>query len=280
MKNIRLLLAYDGTNYAGWQIQPAQPTIQKCIEDAVKQLTGKHVNVLSAGRTDSGVHALGQVASFQSDFNIEPHKWRPALQSRLPEDIVVLESSEVAKDFHATFSTTSKRYRYVIDNSLVEDPFFRKYVWRIQQPLDVQLMQQAANVLIGKHDFRSFETNWPNKASSVRTVKSLTLQRCCGWDVWSPMAVVSRTQQTDEAGRFIVLEIEADGFLYNMVRTITGTLINVGRGTWAVDEVERILKSQDRRIAGATAAASGLYMVQVNYPEAKLRPPTAGETAE
>ncbi|MCL4144128.1 UNVERIFIED_CONTAM: hypothetical protein GTU68_036951, partial [Idotea baltica] len=179
-------------------------------------------------------------------------RWRAALLSKLPRDIVVLESSQVADEFHATFSTTTKRYRYVIYNSITEHPFFNKYVWRIQQPLDVDLMQEAANNLIGTHDFRSFETNWPNKATSVRTVTDLTIKR------------------SDD---FIVLEIEADGFLYNMVRTITGTLINIGRETWPVSNVERILKTQDRKIAGATAPACGLYMAKVNYPKEVLVPP-------
>ena len=126
-------------------------------------------------------------------------------------------------------------------------------------------MQQAANCLIGKHDFRSFETNWPNKATSVRTVLDLTIQRCHIWDMWSPEPVDPGNSQTNDPGEFICLEIEADGFLYNMVRTITGTLINVGRGTWDVSEVKRVLNTQDRKIAGATAPACGLFMAKVNY---------------
>lgn len=262
MNNIRLRLAYDGTNYAGWQIQPSLPTVQSCLEDAIEKLTGQKISVLSAGRTDSGVHALGQVASFRSDLNIPPHKWRPALQSKLPDDIVILESDHVPDDFHATYSTTSKRYRYVIYNSVVDHPFWRKFCWRISQPLDAGAMHEAARCLIGKHDFRSFETNWPNKATSVRTVMDLRVSRHAVWDLWSPVPL---SDQDGASGDFICLEIEADGFLYNMVRTIVGTLVNVARGTWTASDVERILHAQDRTIAGATAPAHGLFMACVHY---------------
>lgn len=263
MANIRLLLAYDGTRYAGWQIQPTLPSIQGMLEEAIRKLTGESVRVLSAGRTDAGVHALGQVANFHSSFPIPPHKWRAALQAKLPEDIVILKSDEAPADFHATFTAKSKRYRYVIDNSLVDDPFLRRYVWRISQPLDADAMQAAARSLLGTHDFRSFESHWPNKASSVRTVSDLTIARAARWDVWSPHAL--RNGPAADPGRFIVLEIEADGFLYNMVRTIVGTLVNVGRGTWSGEDVRRILMAQDRTIAGGTAPAQGLFMVRVNY---------------
>lgn len=265
MPTIRLRIAYDGTNYCGWQIQPDEVTVQGEIEAAIEKLTGQRISILSAGRTDSGVHALGQVASFRSDFNIPSDRWRPALQMHLPPDIVIIESDLVPDDFHATFSATSKRYRYVIDNSVVDHPFWRRFVWRITQPLDAKAMHAAAQVLVGTHDFRSFETNWPNKATSVRTVSRLAISRHDSWDLWSPTQL-DQTTIADQSGRFICLEIQADGFLYNMVRTITGTLVNVGRGTWTAEDVERILKSQDRKIAGATAPACGLYLAEVHYP--------------
>lgn len=271
MPNIRLRLAYDGTEFSGWQIQPERPSIQGILEDAIQKLTGETVRVLSAGRTDAGVHALGQVANFHSNFPIPPHKWRPALQSKLPGQIVILESDEVPAEFHATFSAKSKRYRYVIDNQPLDDPFLRRYVWRISQPLDQNLMRAAARCLVGTHDFRSFESHWPNKATSVRTVSDLTLTRTSTWSVWSPRPIGSDAETAHlgagaaSAARFLVLEIEADGFLYNMVRTIVGTLVNVGRGTWPVSEVERILLAQDRKIAGATAPACGLFLARVNY---------------
>ncbi|MCA8993945.1 MAG: tRNA pseudouridine(38-40) synthase TruA [Planctomycetaceae bacterium] len=275
MRNIRLLLAYDGSAYAGWQIQPDQPTVQGTIEAAIKRLSGETVNVLSAGRTDAGVHALGQVANFRTGSPIPPEKWRAALGDQLPTDIAILESDEVPWDFHATFWAKSKRYRYVIANQVVDDPFLRRYAWRISQPLDVAAMHVAAQRLIGMHDFRCFESHWPNKATSVRTVSHVSVRRHAGWSLWS--GAPTGDQPTDTAvddtssDPFVSLEIEADGFLYNMVRAITGTLVNVGRGTWTADDVERILQAQDRSLAGGTAPACGLYMAYVRYAAGDAR---------
>ena len=277
-RNIRLRLAYEGTRYAGWQIQPNRPTIQGELEAAILKLTGEETRVLSAGRTDAGVHALGQVANFQTTFPIPPHKWRPALQSALPEDIVILESDEVPPAFHATFSAVSKRYRYVIYNNLVDDPFLRRYSWRITQPLDHVAMHEAAQSLVGKFDFRSFESDWPNKATSVRTVSEISISRAARWDILTPVSLrvaqeelalkdESQRRQLDSLSPFICLEIEADGFLYNMVRAITGTLVNVGRGTWTAEDIVRVRDAMDRSQAGGTAPAEGLFMVTVNYPE-------------
>ncbi|TWT47089.1 tRNA pseudouridine synthase A [Thalassoglobus neptunius] len=288
MPTIRLRIAYDGTNYSGWQVQPNETTVQGVIETAIHKLTGEAMSVLCAGRTDAGVHALGQVASFRSDFNIPPHRWRPALQSHLPEDVVILESDQVADEFHATFSAVSKRYRYVIHNSVVEHPFWRTFVWRIAQPLDEIAMHEAAQVLVGTHDFRSFESHWPNKATSVRTVHAISLRRHSDWNLWSPTnsnepeeneKLASEQTGNETAGDFISLEIEADGFLYNMVRTITGTLVNIGRGTWTKENLVDILNAQDRKIAGATAPACGLYLAQVHYPQ-ELTTPTETDPGE
>ncbi|HWL09085.1 MAG TPA: tRNA pseudouridine(38-40) synthase TruA [Planctomicrobium sp.] len=269
-RNIRLRLAYDGTQYSGWQVQPGRITIQGCLEQAIKSLTGESVSVLSAGRTDAGVHALGQVASFFTTSKIPAEKWRPALQTHLPPDIVILQSDEVPPEFHATFSAVSKRYRYVILNRLVSDPFVARYCWKIGQELNIELMQQGANSLLGTHDFRSFESHWPNKATSVRTVHELTLRRMSRWQLWGTEPVDDQVQAPPGDGEFICLEIEADGFLYNMVRTITGTLVNVGRGSWDVQDVERVLKAQNRSVAGGTAPACGLFMVRVRYHEDNL----------
>ena len=268
LRNIRLKLAYDGTPFAGWQVQPDQPTIQSELERAVLETSGEVVRFLSAGRTDSGVHALGQVANFRTESPIPPDRWRPALQTKLPPEIVVLESDEVPLEFHSTFSARSKRYRYVIHNRIVSSPFLRNYAWRISQPLSAEAMHAAAQCLVGTHDFRSFESHWPNKASSVRTVTHLSIQRASGWDLWqdSPLhGPFPGVQNSAEPAPFICLEIEADGFLYNMVRAITGTLVNVGRGTWSAADIQRVLEAQDRDIAGGTAPACGLYMVCVNY---------------
>lgn len=265
-RNIRLRIAYDGTRYCGWQVQPNRVTVQGCVEEAIRKTCGESHRLLCAGRTDSGVHALGQVANFTTSARIPPEKWRPALQAHLPEDIVILESDEVPAGFHSTFWAASKRYRYVILNSVVSDPFLRSYSWRISQDLDVEAMHEAAQCLVGTHDFRSFESHWPNKATSVRTVMEVTVQRRHKGELFTPRSLAAQdATPTDGKGELICLEIEADGFLYNMVRTITGTLTYVGRGTWTKSDVERVLKSQDRSNAGGTAPACGLFMVETKY---------------
>lgn len=295
--NLKLLLAYDGTDFAGWQTQPNQRTVQGVLEAAIRDLTGDQPMLLCAGRTDAGVHALGQVASVETRSRIPPEKWRPALQVRLPRDLVVREVTEVPARFHATYSAKSKRYRYLIHNSRVDDVMLRRHCWRVPWPLDVDAMQEAAKRLLGTHDFRSFETNWPNKATSVRTVMDLQVVRTDPGPFFQgrsmlggpsasrepavdsghlPSAIRHPPTKNQEPGtknvfapqpEFIVIEIEADGFLYNMVRTITGTLVNVGRGTWTPDDVEQILKAQNRMRAGDTCPAEGLYLVEVHYPE-------------
>lgn len=264
-RNIRLTLAYDGGDFFGWQVQPGRRTVQGVLEQAIAELTGEATRVLSAGRTDAGVHALGQVANFRTTSTIPPEKWRPALQSRLPEDVVILESAAVADDFHATYSAVSKRYRYVLRDSRREDPFLRRYVWRVGTPLESEAMHAAAQPLLGRHDFRCFETDWPNKASSVRTVLEVQCRRVAAWPVWSPLPIDCPQRSEDSRGEFLVFEIAADGFLYNMVRAIVGTLVNVGRGKWPVDVLQEILASQDRSRAGETAPPQGLYLVSVEY---------------
>lgn len=282
MRNIGLTLAYDGTNYCGWQVQANGPSLQALVEQAVEKLTGTHSGVLSAGRTDSGVHALGQVANFRTESRIPADKFRPALQTFLPEDVVIRDSYELPLEFHATFSAKRKRYRYVIHNSRVSLPFLRHHVYRLYAELDMEAMQAAAQILVGTHDFRSFETDWPNKPTSVRTVFKIEFRRLSHWEVWSSLSPLSPPGgegpgvrgECPIAGNFITMEIVADGFLYNMVRTIVGTLINVGRHTWSVTDVVRILHAQSRSAAGATAPACGLYLVDVDYGDA-LRLDTA-----
>jgi tRNA pseudouridine38-40 synthase len=263
--NIRLTLAYDGGGFSGWQVQPGRRTVQGVLERAIAELTGETTRVLSAGRTDAGVHALGQVASFRTTATIPPEKWRPALQSRLPQDVVILESAAVDDDFHATYSAVSKRYRYVLWESRLDDPFLRRYVWRVPSPLDGEAMHAASQPLLGTHDFRCFETDWPNKASSVRTVLDVQWRRVPAWPVWSPRPLDQPPLGDDRRGEFLVFEIAADGFLYNMVRAIVGTLVNVGRGQWPVDVLQEILASQDRSRAGETVPPHGLYLVSVEY---------------
>lgn len=267
MRTIRLTLAYDGTDFAGWQIQPDARTVQGVLESAIESLTGNPVRVLSAGRTDAGVHAIGQVASFRSDSSIPPEKWRAALQSRLPPDVVILASESAADDFHATFSATSKRYRYLLRTSVVEDPFLRRYAWRLGSDLDVDKMRTAAQSLLGTHDFRCFESHWPNKATSVRTVLDVAVHRLNRWPGWGAEPIERNAQAAGESAEFIAVEIEADGFLYNMVRAIVGTLVNIGRGKWPVESLAKVIAGQDRSQAGETAPPQGLYLIRARYGE-------------
>ena len=270
-RNIRLTLAYDGTRYAGWQVQPDRVSLQSTIEEAITALTGEKVSLLSAGRTDAGVHALGQVANFVTNSSIPAEKWRPALQTKLPPDIVIRHSDEVPLDFHATYAAKQKRYRYVVLESRIDDPFLRPFVWRLNGPLDMAAMQSAVNTLVGTHDFRSFESHWPNTGTSVRTIHEARFARVVGWNVWSTAAVCtggsrpSLAGADSNAGTFLIFEIVGDGFLYNMVRAIVGTLVHVGRGTWSVADFKQAFRALDRAQAGETAPAQGLYLVSVQY---------------
>jgi tRNA pseudouridine38-40 synthase len=264
MRNIKLTLAYDGSEYAGWQVQPNGVSVQSCVEAAIEKLTQQKTGVLVAGRTDAGVHALGQVASFQTESKIPCKNIQTGLQRFLPDSICVREVAEVAPDFHATYSAVQKRYRYVIHNSSVNFPFLKRYVCEFGRPLDAEQMHVGGQHLLGKHDFRCFESHFPNKATSVRTVKELTVQRTSVWPVWGSDPGLSHSASNSPA-EFITVDIVADGFLYNMVRAIVGTLFEVGVGRWAPEKVREIVESMDRSQAGATAPASGLYLVQVDY---------------
>lgn len=266
MRNIRLTVAYEGTNYVGWQVQPNGPSVQSKIETAIRKLTGAKPNLLAAGRTDSGVHALGQVANFLTETPIPSDRFPPALQKFLPPDIVLRDATEVPLDFHATFSAKRKRYRYVVHNSQRHNPFLRHLAWHCHGPIDAQAMHAAGQELVGTHDFRSFESHWPNKATSVRTVMELTVRRQRFCPLWFDDPDVKPTDE--DAGDFIWLEIVANGFLYNMVRAIVGTLLPVGRGRRDAAEIRRMLASMDRSQAGDTAPAHGLYLVEVDYGDA------------
>src|SRR5579872_3073078 len=269
-RNIRLTLAYDGTNFCGWQVQKNGPSIQAVLERAILKLTREPSAVFSAGRTDSGVHALGQVANFHTRCAIPAGNFRPALQAFLPSDIVIIESCEVPLEFHATFKATHKKYRYLIDNSPVPLPFLRGYTYSMRRELDDAAMHEAAQLLVGKHDFRSFETDWPNKVTSVRTVHEISVTRQPLWRLFAGASTAGNLPNIEprrrtSGGEIICTEIVADGFLYNMVRSIVGTLVNVGRQKWTKADVSRILTAQNRSLAGSTAPACGLYLVEVWY---------------
>lgn len=292
MRNLRLTLAYDGTRYLGWQWQPYGPTIQGELQEAIRKLTGETVEVVGSGRTDAGVHALGQVANFLTSSPLPVERFLHGLSHYLPRDMVLREVAEVPPSFHAQFQAKKKRYRYILCDGSLASPFLRPYVWCVRGSLDDRAMHIAGQALVGRHDFRCFETKYPNKATSVRTIMELTVSRHACWALWDcfpssdvpagfgPEAESPRAEDTPAEGNalgrvavqrrlgtgsFISLEVVADGFLWNMVRAITGTLVNVGLGKWDSADVVRILNAGERRLAGETAPALGLYLVHVDY---------------
>ncbi|MBI2190500.1 MAG: tRNA pseudouridine(38-40) synthase TruA [Planctomycetes bacterium] len=243
LRNIRILIEYDGTAYSGWQVQPGCRTIQGLLAQALHAVTGENVTLVGSGRTDAGVHAEGQVAHFHTRTRIPAWQLVFALNSRLPPDIAVLQAEDVPLEFHAQFHVRSKSYRYLIWNSKVR-PALHQHRWAwVRYPLDLGKMRDAASFFVGTHDFKSFASASAEK-DTIRTVKRLDL---------------------DREGHLIRLEIEANGFLYNMVRAIAGTLIEVGRGHRSVEEVPDTLQARDRRRGGPTAPACGLYLVRVDY---------------
>lgn len=240
-----MTLGYDGTDYAGWQTQPGRRTIQETLEAAISAITREaKVRVNASGRTDAGVHAAAQVVNVRTVSRIPVEQWPRALNSQLPRDIVVASAEEMPAEFDANRDAVRKLYRYVIHDGATPSPFLRRYCCWTRHRLDVERMSAASRALVGTHDFHSFETEWPNRASSVRTILHLSINRIGEW-IW--------------------LDVEADGFLYNMVRAIAGTLVNVGRGFWPVEQVAAILEARDRTLAGPTAPAEGLFLMRVTY---------------
>jgi len=248
MHTIKLTLAYDGTAYAGWQVQPREKTVQQVLEKAIEKVTGEQVRVLASGRTDAGVHALGQVVGFRTKTALSPDVLRRALNAELPHDVAVLATAGAPEDFHPIRDAVRKRYRYVIHDGPVRDVFRLRYSWKYKTRLDDAAMARAARALLGKHDFSSFETSGAERNDSIRTVYDVSLER-------------GRGGHAD----LITFEIEADGFLYNMVRAIVGTLVEVGRGAQDVSWVAHVLAAADRPAAGPTAPPQGLYLVAVDY---------------
>ena len=265
MRSFKLTIAYDGAAYQGWQIQANGPTIQAEIESALKQVTGADIRVTASGRTDAGVHALGQVASFDSATEHSTETLQRALNSHLPVDIRVLSVEEAPVGFHAIRDAVSKRYRYFIQDGGVRDPFLRGWAWYMPQKLDDWNMQDAATELVGEHDFATYQSSGSPRSSTVRTILDFTVER-----------------QVGQLCEPIVIEVSANGFLYNMVRNLVGTLAEVGLGKQPIEWPHSILSSQDRRIAGPTAPPQGLFLVSVEYPtdETAETDKAEGETNE
>jgi tRNA pseudouridine38-40 synthase len=245
---LKLVLSYDGTDYVGWQRQANGVSIQALIEEALAPIEGREVSVVGAGRTDAGVHALGQVASVSLESPIEVAALRRALNATLPADVRVRDASEAPSAFHARFSACGKAYRYCIRHADWVSPFERRYVLHVPQPLNDRAMVEAARVLVGRHDFAAFQAAGSDVVTTERTVHDLTI-----------------TRVEEEAGALVMIDIEADGFLRHMVRTVAGTLVEVGQGRREPSDVARVLASRDRSQAGPTAPAHGLFLVRVSY---------------
>lgn len=247
MRCIRLTLAYDGTAYEGWQVQQDRTTLQGTLEAALERITGSPTRTLASGRTDAGVHAFGQVVAFRTESRLGPEVLQRALNAELPRDMAVLAAAEVPLAFHPIRDALRKRYRYQIHDG-PRDVFARHYVWHVPRRLDLPAMQQAGAVLLGRHDFASFQTSGAPRKTTVRTIFDVQLQR-------------GRGAQQD----MVLFEVQADGFLYNMVRTIVGSLYEVGRGARDAAWFASVLAAADRRKAGRTAPPQGLFLVNVEY---------------
>ncbi len=259
-RTLRLTISYDGTAYAGWQWQPRQQTLQGTLEEALAKITGESIRVTASGRTDAGVHALGQVVSFRTHSPLAPQVFQKALNAELPRDMAVLAAAEAPDGFHAIRHCSRKRYRYVLHDGPQHDVFRRNYCWHYRSRLDAEAMHRAAQAWLGKHDFCSFETSGSQRTTTVRTVFDIFVAR------GAPDALALAAHD-GAAHDLITLEVEADGFLYNMVRTMVGTLVQVGRGLEAESWPAKVLAACDRRVAGMTAPPQGLFLVKVDYEE-------------
>ena len=247
MRTVRLTIAYDGTAFVGWQRQENGPSIQGLLEAALQPIEGAPVTVHGSGRTDAGVHALGQTASVTLGAALEPATLARALNAVLPPDVRVLAVEEMPPGFHARFSATGKVYEYRIVNGPVVSPFVQRYVWHIVPPLDTEAMRAAALPLVGRHDFTAFQGAGSSVHTAVRTIRRIEWEPGGGFD------------------RPLVIRVEGDGFLRHMMRSIAGTLVEVGVGRWPASRVAEILASRDRTCAGATAPPQGLFLVRVLY---------------
>ncbi len=255
MRNLKLILSYDGADFAGWQVQPGRTTVQGALASAIGRLSAENVLPQGSGRTDAGVHALAQVASFRTASTIPAENWAGALNDILPAAIRVLEVTEAAPEFHARKSARAKTYRYRIHRTAICPPFLARYVWHYPYPLEESAIIAAAGVVVGEHDFTSFAAVDPERVermaggenthtTNLRTIFSSTWTR---------------------AGEELIYTVRGSGFLHHMVRNLVGTFLLMGKGTVSLDDLRRILEARERTAAGPTAPASGLYLVAVEY---------------
>lgn len=246
MRRIRLIISYDGTNYVGWQVQPNGVSVQEFLENALYELTGERIRVEGSGRTDSGVHAKAQVAHFDTNARMAADKFAVAMNMHLPSDIRVLFSEECSSDFHARFSAKRKQYTYTVQLGPHADVFSRYYALHLHHSPDLEAMRQAANTVLGTHDFKAFMCSGSSMENTVRTIT---------------------ISEWIRNGNFLTYRVEGNGFLYNMVRILVGTMLEIGSGKRPVSDMRKALESGDRSAAGATAPAHGLCLARVIYPD-------------
>ena len=259
MRRIKLIVAYDGSNYSGWQIQPNAKTIEGCLDKAIEDVTGEKIHVIGASRTDAGVHALGNVAVFDTESRVPGEKFVYALNAHLPADIRVMSSAEVKPDFHPRHCDTIKEYEYKIINSKVAIPQYRNYAYHVYGELDIDKMREAAGYLCGHHDFVSFCSVHTQAESTFRTIYSIKVEERNS--AYTPLV----RDINEGREREILIRVSGNGFLYNMVRIIAGTLIGVGKGKYKPSDVKDMLEAKDRRKAGETAIAAGLTLRGIEY---------------
>ena len=256
MRTLKLTVAYDGAEFYGWQVQPERTTVQGTLASAIGRITGEKVLPQGSGRTDAGVHALAQVMTFMTESSVPTENFVKALNDILPASVRVLEVVEMPAGFHARHAARAKSYRYRIYRGAICPPFLARYVWHYPHPLDEHAMEQAAGLVVGEKDFTSFAAVDPERGreaetrSNVRTIFSSTWER---------------------AGEELIYSVRGSGFLHHMVRNLVGTFLLVGRGTLQVEDITRILEARDRSAAGATAPASALYLVSVEYATSEQR---------
>lgn len=244
MRTIKLTIEYDGTNYAGWQIQPNGLAVQQVIEDALRQLLGETVRLRSSGRTDAGVHARGMVAAFRTATAFPLRAYIDGTNRFLPPDIAILDASETSAAFRPIGDALAKHYRYTILTTAVRSPLHRFHAWHVRDPLDLTAMKQAARHFVGRHDYAAFRASNCAAKTTVRRVDAVSVGR---------------------EGNFIIIDVIGEGFLKNMVRVMAGTLVDIGRGRFAPDHVVSLLQNRDRKKAGVTAPACGLCLMRVDY---------------
>jgi tRNA pseudouridine38-40 synthase len=255
VRNIQLFIQYDGTEYQGWQSQPNGITVQGQLEEYLEKITGEKITVIGAGRTDAGVHAISQCACFNTTSALTPDVLREALNAHLPSDIRIMQTVEADNSFNARFSATGKSYIYIISTSRVTSPFLHRYVWRLLYSLDVEAMRCAAGHLQGVHDFSAFRGSGCGAKTALRNVSAISIETKKGMEFMS----------LGIDGDFIVFRFEGDAFLRHMVRNMVGTLVEIGRGKMQPGDIDKLFAHGDRRCAGPTAPAQGLFLEQVFY---------------